>query len=552
MQVRLERRLVTRAEQKPSTVWKAFQEQRKHEDAATLKCLARLERETKVERGWTGDLAVALGRLRRGLDRFVRKKGGTDYGVLIGCLKAQDPLGTGSISLEVFRSSLRFKLGIRLQEEQLLILYKTYSNELFDYAAFAKDVGKFCERCQHFSRHPDPTEVQEILGSTPRSARSFSPLVRRFIKKLRKKLDIITSKNGEYERILIRRAFLNWDADASGRLSAKELLGAMRQLKMRLTQEEATEIVKAFDTCGSGEFTYQPLVEVVCEEVPHFFTQTETISSELASNLRGSGALTGGPAYVETSDLQFKRKKLIKQHKRLTSTSAPTPEEDLEDEKLLSQLFTARPKDQHPSKTVELFKRNLRHLLETFVLKQGGTVESHLREAFLKWDASSSGELTVSEFQDAMTKSLGFSLNSETATQIVRYYDHNGKIGNYDDEEIHYKDLIEDICQNVPHFSEHPDTARLLRERKQLQGSSFHAGVVKTPRDIRLLLDQIKDAPIFKKKYLTNDKDFFLGICARLDADDKKHRLSKDEFIKVLRELDFYLKDHALEDILCW
>ena len=186
--------------------------------------------------------------------------------------------------------------------------------------------------------------------------------------------------------------------------------------------------------------------------------------------------------------------------------------------------------------------------MDDIVLRKGGTVESHLREAFLKWDGTSSGELSVDEFRGAMTKQIGLSISKETATQVVRYYDRNGHVGKYDDDEIHYKDLIKEICDDVPHFSSHPDTARI--QAIQTKSTNVH---IPTPRDISSIFSVLRDAIITRKNMdVATAKDFFLGLCVRVDDGLDSGRLTKLQLAKILKELNVPLRDHAIEDLVCW
>ena len=284
-QIRLERREASRLEMVPSKRWQAFQEQRRHEDAAAMRFVAKQKLDAVWEKEATEPkLKYVLQRLRRGLDRYVRAKGGTDHAVL------QDALVEwkgGKIPVHEFRKVLRLKLNLNLDDNDVDVLIGRYGGPL-SYDEFLGDVDRFVKN--DVLAHPDPRDVVKSLGETPRMPKKFSPLVRRFIKKLRRKLAGMILKSGEYERIIIRRAFLNWDTDASGRLNEDELIGAMRELGMLLSKVESREIVQAFGELSGNEFSYQPLVEVVCEDVPHFKDIVSNVNTELDSNLRGSGA----------------------------------------------------------------------------------------------------------------------------------------------------------------------------------------------------------------------------------------------------------------------
>lgn len=518
--LRLLNREAFRAEQLlPNVRWKAFKEQRLHEDTAALRFEAKLR--SDAGRVFPATLAVVFKRLRRRLDQQVRNRGGTEASVLRSCFHEWDAEATGTLDGVRLRRAFA-SLGLRLDEAEAEALTSRYDagGGLVRYEALCEDAGRFCQR--HFLQHPDPVEAAAALGETPRSARALPPLARRFVKKLRRKLAVLVKRSGEYERILIRRAFLAWDADASGKLNARELVGAVKQLGLSLSESEAREVVAAFDLRGEGEMTYQPVVEVVCEGVPHFTEIDEEVCTDAAaeeSRLEGARAERG-------------------------LASAPTPEEDLEDEKLLSKLFTTRLSDQTPNVVVEEFKLALRKALERKVLHGGGTVESCLREAFLFWDGDASGELDVQEFRGAM-KRVGLDLSRDAALQVVRYYDRNGEAGKYENGEIHYKDIIDDVSRGVDHFLAHPSSSR-----------GVESSAPPIPGDLVRVLEVIRDGVVARLPRLADlgdvgARDLLLGTCLRVDRNGAG-KLGRSEMRKIFRELRVEVRDVDLDNLVAW
>lgn len=492
-QMRMQNRAAYRAEQHlPNVKWKAFQEQRRHEDLAALR-FDEAQRAAKDRVQPPGAARLFLERLKRCLDRRVRERGGTENSVLRASFV--EWAGGGELGKAEFARALR-SLGMKVADAECEAIFAYYNaREGLAYDALCREVGSG----RHFIDHPE----DDVLGETPRSARAWSPLVRRFVKKLRLKLAALIRQSGEYERILIRRAFLNWDSDASGKLNARELVGAMQQLGMLLAEHEAAAIVAAFDD-GDGELAYEPIVEAVCEGAAPFFSDTPVA------------------------------------HKKRDSAAAPTPEEDVEDEKMLLKLFTARPKDYAPSSVVEDFKLNLRRVLDDAVKVKGGTADSILRDACLFWDSDASGELDVREFRGAMAR-LGCRLSLDEAKQIVRYYDTNGDNGKFNNDEIHYKDLVDDMARGVADFLAHP-SAR-----------SSQPPPMTVPDAVRAVLDNIRDgviAQLSRVKGLVPDaKDLLLGTCLRVDR-DARGKLPSRDFAKILRELRVPVND--LDDLVCW
>lgn len=489
-QMRMQRRAAYRAEQHlPNVKWKAFQEQRRHEDLAALR-FDEAQRAAKDRVQPAGSARLFLERLKRCLDRRVRERGGTEKSVLRASFV--EWAGGGRLGKAEFARALR-SLGMKVADAECEAIFAYYdAREGFD--ALCREVG----RGRHFIDHPE----DDALGETPRSARAWSPLVRRFVKKLRLKLAALIRRSGEYERILIRRAFLNWDSDASGKLNARELVGAMQQLGLLLAEHEAVAIVAAFDD-GDGRLAYEPIVEAVCQGAAPFFSDTPVA------------------------------------RKQRDSAAAPTPEEDVEDEKMLVKLFTARPKDHAPSSVVEDFKIDLRRVLDDAVKVKGGTADSILRDACLFWDSDASGELNVREFRGAMAR-VGCRLTLDEAKQIVRYYDTNGDNGKFNNDEIHYKDLVDDMARGVADFLAHPS-------------SRSQPPPVTVPDAVRATLDAIRDGVVAQlprlKDLVPDAKDLLLGTCLRVDR-AALGKLPNRDFAKILRELRVPVND--LDDLVCW
>ena len=416
-QIRMKNREAYRAEQYlPKVKWAAFQEQRRHEDFAAIR-FEQKQASIQVKKD-KPDLRIVdfCQRLRRHLDKRVRELGGTESSVLRTAFLDWDGDCSGALSVREFKRAVE-SLGFVVPDGEASYVVGYYGAEHggeMRYATFVEDVARLG---RHFMEHSDVGAATARPGNEDRSG--HPAIVRRFIKKLRAKLLTSIKKNGEYERILIRRAFLNWDADASGQLDARELVGALAQLGVTLSESEASQIVAAYDNSNQGAMRYQALVEDVCEGVPHFIESAEDPDVETRANLK--------------------------------STTAPTPEEEHEDELLLESLFTCRPYEKTQNALAEEFKVKLRYAVEARILSQGGTVQSILREAFLFWDSDASGELNVREFMGAMNR-VGMDMSEMHARQIVRYYDRKGNRGRFGDGEIHYMDLVDELGKTCLHF----------------------------------------------------------------------------------------------------
>lgn len=363
--IRMQNRAAFRAEQLlPNVRWRAFREQQRHEDLAALRFE---QKQSLLKANSNGDglnpkLQRFFERLRRCLDRRVREIGGTEDTLLRSCFTQWDANASGTLNGQGLRKSLQ-SIGFRMEEAECDSLLEHYGRcgHVINYKVFCEDVVRFCRR--HFLHHPEPKEVTELLGETPRCDPAFSLLVQRFIQKLRKKLGALIKRNGEYERLILHRALLAWDPKSCGKLKRQEFTGAMKQLGLILDPPEAEEIVAAFDYVGEGEMTYQPLIEAVCQGIPHFTEIPESVDD---ANDHRKGFRREGRDF-----LTVRRSKAALQRSH-NSVGTRTPD-DNEDETLLSTLFTARPPGKVPNAVVEGFKLALQNRLESRVLHAGGT-----------------------------------------------------------------------------------------------------------------------------------------------------------------------------------
>ena len=94
------------------------------------------------------------------------------------------------------------------------------------------------------------TMKQEALR---RKLANPDPTVQKFIQKLQRLLRKKMKEEGGTEASMIRLAFLNWDGDNSGELSADEFLGALRSLGLTISRREAIAVVAYYDTEGDGK-----------------------------------------------------------------------------------------------------------------------------------------------------------------------------------------------------------------------------------------------------------------------------------------------------------
>ena len=312
----------------------------------------------------------------------------------------------------------------------------------------------------------------------------------------------------------------------------------MAQLGITLTDGEARQVVAAYADQGGGSanaMRYHALVEDVCEGVPHFIESAEDPDVATRANL--------------------------------AATTAPTPEEEHEDDLVIPTLFTCRPYERTQNALAEEFKVKLRCAVEQRILSNGGTVQSILREAFLFWDSDASGELNVREFVGAMNR-VGMEIGRDHANQIVRYYDRKGNRGRFGDGEIHYMDLVDEIAKSVPHFISHPVPPE--RQRGVAPGevaaddlgavSAFAANDVVLPAEIRALVDRVARGCVAVVPKTKSRKpgaapipprDYLHGALLRIDKAGSGAAKVAD-LQRLARELRVALSDREAQELVTW
>ncbi|CAM9530636.1 unnamed protein product, partial [Hapterophycus canaliculatus] len=118
------------------------------------------------------------------------------------------------------------------------------------------------------------------------TARPFDKMpnrvVDRFKLRLRDVLEQTIKNKGGVSHAIIREAFLDWDADASGKLNPRELVGALQRMGVHATGDEANAVVEHYDLDGTGEMSY----ELLCTEI-------EALSHPMLSYIEEVDVLNG-------------------------------------------------------------------------------------------------------------------------------------------------------------------------------------------------------------------------------------------------------------------
>jgi len=426
------RRTILKIEQGNEKVqWAAFQESRKREELAALRFARKIAQKDPTP---TPEVERFLHRLRKKVNQQIKKKGGTPFSVLRGLFQFFDADNSGQLdSTELMRAMNKISMPITESEARgVVTFYDKEGNGEFSYHEL---VGAMGGAAPHFLQHPESVTSRGInppltsirnnykkydLPSTDRNIhRTPSKLVQSFLKKVQKILKAQMREKGGTEFSILRTLFLSYDADNSGKLDKDELRSAMKRIGITLSDQEASEIVAFYGSGSLNEMDYQPLVDACSREAPHYMSHPET-------------------ERIKASARRFEEKE-----KGLTSRS-----------QMNTYRFTARPANKPRNKTVERFKNRLRSHLEQQIKKNGSTIHSTIRNAFLFWDGDSSGALSPWEFKGAINR-IGMAVSEEECEQIVAHYDFNGS------GEMSYERLVQDIAKHSTKMLDYLDTNRI-------------------------------------------------------------------------------------------
>eukprot|EP00752_Nemacystus_decipiens_P004820 g4387.t1 len=257
---------------------------------------------SKLPRDETPMIRAFRAKLQKMIDKRVRDSGGSPRRILKSLFLNWDTERNGTLDTDQLRGALR-TLNMRLSATQAKEVSRFYAKNGdgaagCDFLLLVEDV---CGYDQGPFVHPSPKrqasssrsqeeewEDTSASAATTRSdadsersppslrftARplkkpanrrdsSVARVVDRFKMRLRDALEQAIKKKGGVHHAIIREAFLNWDADASGKLDPRELRGALKRMGVYITEEEADAAVCYYDLDGTGEMSY----ELLCEEI---------------------------------------------------------------------------------------------------------------------------------------------------------------------------------------------------------------------------------------------------------------------------------------------
>lgn len=295
----------------------------------------------------------------------------------------------------------------------------------------------------------------------------------------------------------VRHAFLMFDWNYSNALDEDELMKAVRlNMGLSITEDQAREIIDFYDRKNVGEMDYKVFLEHVCEDMDVFLSYTE-----------------------ETPRTIAKKKK------------------SMEKNPFVIQDFKALP-----NKTLELFKRKVRHNLFEKISNHGGTILSWMTDAFCRWDPSFTGKIFSWQHLQGACKRFGFVLTEDEAKQLMASYatDESGS--------IEYRRLMNDCCQGDPHFLTVGDTV----------GELAKTATSRAPPNVSHAIKKFKCAvDTFSRhsKGEVDPRDVMYGTFLRVDrvaTSAQTGRVSEESFRKVLKILKLSMTDKEVSDLMIW
>lgn len=525
------RRTVLRVEQGNEKIrWAAFQEQRKREELAAL----RFERK---EAGYdkktpTPDIERFLHRLRKRVNKEMRKKGGTPFSILRSYFLFFDADNSGQIDAEeLLKVTSKLALPVtKAEAEKIVAYYDKEGNGEFSY----KDlVDEMKTASPHFLEFPESvtqssrgisgpiTEVRnkyaqyDLPSSNRPKIKSPSKIVAAYIRKMQKVLKKHMREQGGTEYSILRTLFLSYDADQSGMIDAEELRSAMKTMGITLSAVEAGEIVQFYAAEGAQEMSYKTLVSAVTAGAPHYMTHPE--SERIRESARRLQALNEG----KTSRSQME-----------------------------TYRFTARPANKPRNKTVERFKNRLRAHLEQVIKRDGSTIFHCIRNAFLFWDGDASGSLDPHEFKGAINR-LGMAVSDEECRQVVAHYDFSGT------GEMRYERLVEEVAKGSTKVLDYLDTQRI----HEIDGMLTD---VRCPEGVEQICRRVAKAAVRAATKAAAGQtggpgapapptpaELLQGTFLRHDPAGR-HQVSRQDMDRVFTELRAGVKPQELDRLVAW
>lgn len=287
-------------------------------------------------------------------------------------------------------------------------------------------------------RKEEFSKMQEIMKT-----RALPPAVNKLIQTLKRAVRHEIRDVGGTPHSIIRAMFIYWDADNTGELDHQELKQCINHLGVAISDTDIDAIITYYDAGkNTNQLHYQKLLEDVAFGEPSIF---EYVSSDFEEN-------------IDIND----RYETQKDKNRIT-----------------------------PAVVVE-FIDAVRSVIARKMRNEGGTVMSHLRDAFLKFDRDYSNALDLNELQLSMKVNLKLQMSEAQARAIVNYYDPTGE------GQMAYDLLAKDVLKDQPPLLYHEElTKRTVDKIIQKEKSNKFISQKFTPHHSKIV-------EIFKKKVVAS------------------------------------------------
>ena len=439
--------------------------------------------------------------LKKSLGKTMREKGGTPYSIVRNMFIYWDSAKMGLLSGADLSRCLD-ALGVHLEADQISEIVKFYSDgkggELMGYNKLLQDllVGEpSLVQAAPTERETEDDRAKRFKMKEDQYLKK-PRLVEKFLEAVRDSIMKKLTLEGGTPYSHVRHSFLMFDYNYSNALDVEELTKAVNlNMGLRITEEQAEEIIKYYDRNNVGEMDYKIFLPDVCEGMDVFLTYTEDTPRRVAA------------------------------HKK----------------SMQKNPFVIKDFKAAPNKTVEIFKRKVRTSLENKIAFYGGTITSWVRDAFSRWDPTFSGRVASWKHMQGACKIFGFLLADTEAKQIMANY------ATDDSGSIEYHRLITDILADDPHFLEMPES-----QHKSESATS------RAPEGVKNSIKKFHSCLYTFARHSNSDvdpKDVMYGTFLRVDkAQNKAHtgRVDESGFRKVLKVLKLDMTPQEVTDMMVW
>lgn len=467
----------------------------KSEDSRRLQFI---ERKLKMEtKSLPINILKLIGSLKKAVRQTMRYKGGTPFSIIRDLFVYWDADKSGEMSATELLSCMN-SLGVIISVHECDEVVKFYNGGIPDgemkYSELLKDI-----------QEGEPTLIEYVSEADEREAskneihfeqfhetfREQPPVVGRFLEAIREWVQKLLRDVGGTPVEHIRFLFKFYDFDYSNGLYPSELIiAAKRSIKLKVTEEQAKEIVKYYDRKNLGQIHYESFLTDVCVHVKPVLSFTELSPRQIA----------------------------------------------LAKKNLAKNPFIPRPFAAPPNKILEKFKKDCQLALVNKVNKLGGSIPSWVRDAFIFWDPGYTRRISTVEALLGASKRIGINLNREDALVLMKCYDR------FETGEMHYDFLAEDLTKEAPNF--------LMDNKVDLALPLTH----RTPPMVQKTLDRLRrscDHLVRQSKGVLVNRDLLHGTLVRFD-NLKNGRIEASAFKTAVVDLRTKCSDSELMATVKW